>query len=123
MPQLLAAGYDSDDDVDEGWRLDRADAMLDDFEDVTLLEKAFMKLWNRWVFEKPIQADRDLPRAVDAFAREKAPELHRANLRHNFLLHLFHLWDNSLLAAAHVTAALEIVDAAAAAADAEGKAS
>ena len=34
-PQLLAAGYDSDDEVDEGWRLRRAEVLLDEFEDVT----------------------------------------------------------------------------------------
>ena len=109
-PRLLQSGYDSDDDVDEGWRLQRAEALLDEFEDVTPPEKAFMKLWNRWIFARPVQADRDVPRAVAAFARAHAAEIAGQNLRHNLLLHLFHLWDNSLLAAAHVSAALDVVD-------------
>ena len=57
-----------------------------------------------------IQADRDVPRAVVAFARAHAAEIAGQKLRHNFLLHLFHLWDNSLLAAAHISAALDVVD-------------
>ena len=109
-PRLLQSGYDSDDEVDEGWRLRRAEVLLDEFEDVTPPEKAFMKLWNRWIFARPIQADRDVPRAVVAFARAHAAEIAGQNLRHNFLLHLFHLWDNSLLAAAHISAALDVVD-------------
>ena len=90
--------------------LRRAEVLLDEFEDVTPPEKAFMKLWNRWIFARPIQADRDVPRAVVAFARAHAAEIAGQNLRHNFLLHLFHLWDNSLLAAAHISAALDVVD-------------
>ena len=109
-PQLLAAGYDSDDDVDEEWRLERAEQLLEEFEDVTPQEKAFMKLWNRWVFRNPIQADRTVPRAVNAFAADLASQLVRQNLRHNLLLHLLHLWDNSLLSAQNITDCMAIVD-------------
>ena len=62
-PELLVSGYDSDNGVDEAWRVDRADRLLDEFEDVTLTEKAFMKLWNRWVVLHPLQGDRTVPAA------------------------------------------------------------
>ena len=78
---------------------------------MTLVSASLVRpLWNRWIFARPIQADRDVPRAVVAFARAHAAEIAGQNLRHNFLLHLFHLWDNSLLAAAHISAALDVVD-------------
>ncbi|KAJ8604488.1 hypothetical protein CTAYLR_000987 [Chrysophaeum taylorii] len=109
-PRLLATDYDSDDDVDETWRLELSDRLLDEFEDVTSPEKDFMKLWNAYVFNNPVRADRVVPAACLAFARTRGPAILKANLRHNFLLHLFHLWDNSLLAATHISDCLKALD-------------
>lgn len=44
-------GYDSDDDVDEEWIIKQSEKLLDEFEDVALEEKEFMKKWNRHVKE------------------------------------------------------------------------
>lgn len=41
--------YDSDDDVDDEWQIQRAEELMDEFVDVTTKEKTFMKLWNRFV--------------------------------------------------------------------------
>ena len=70
VPALLLAedGSDSDEDLDEEWRLRVSEALLDEFEDVSPLEKTFMKLWNRWLFDHPVRADRSLPAACKAFA-------------------------------------------------------
>lgn len=106
---------DSDDEVDEQWRLDLSARLIDEFEDVTPPEKLFMKLWNAFVFRKPVLADRALPKACLDFATTCATQLLQNNLRHNFLLHLFHLWDNSLLAANHISACLDVLDQTAAA--------
>ncbi|RLN82855.1 hypothetical protein BBJ28_00022307 [Nothophytophthora sp. Chile5] len=43
--------YDSDDDVDETWITKQSERLLDEFEDVSLEEKEFMKKWNRHVNE------------------------------------------------------------------------
>lgn len=43
--------YDSDDDVDEEWIIKQSEKLLDEFEDVALEEKEFMKKWNRHVKE------------------------------------------------------------------------
>ena len=38
---------DSDDEIDEEWMVELSERLLDEFEDVSSEEKAFMKLWNR----------------------------------------------------------------------------
>ncbi|KAF1324533.1 Polycomb protein, partial [Globisporangium splendens] len=82
-------GYDSDDDVDEEWIIKQSEKLLDEFEDVALEEKEFMKKWNRHVKENRIM---------------------ERGLRYNFLLHLFNLWDNSLLNSRAIIDCMLIVD-------------
>eukprot|EP00633_Aureoumbra_lagunensis_P007378 CAMPEP_0197324026 /NCGR_PEP_ID=MMETSP0891-20130614/70865_1 /TAXON_ID=44058 ORGANISM="Aureoumbra lagunensis, Strain CCMP1510" /NCGR_SAMPLE_ID=MMETSP0891 /ASSEMBLY_ACC=CAM_ASM_000534 /LENGTH=427 /DNA_ID=CAMNT_0042816775 /DNA_START=989 /DNA_END=2272 /DNA_ORIENTATION=- len=108
LAQAMDPDYDSDNEIDERWRLDKADRLLEEFEDVTDDEKSFMKLWNRFVHAHPISADRRVPVANLAFAIENAKAL--VDLRHCFLLHLFHLYDNSLVNAEHIAACLAVVD-------------
>lgn len=101
---------DSDDDVDEDWRLEVSNQLLDEFDDVTLCEKQFMKMWNAYVFRHPIRADSLLPDSCLSFAKTHRDQLLKHNLRHNFLLHLLNLWDNSLLDATHIASCLRQVD-------------
>ena len=58
----------------------------------------------------PRQADSQIPTSCETFARAHGTELRARKLRHNFLLHLFNLWDNSLLAAHHISTCMAIVD-------------
>jgi hypothetical protein len=58
----------------------------------------------------------EVPGACHHFAVRQGPTLHAHGLRYNFLLHLLNLWDNSLLAAAHISSCMAIVDAHASAA-------
>ena len=78
---------------------------------MTLAEKAFMKLWNRWVLRHPPRGDREVPAACWRFVRDERARLRAGGLRHNLLVHLFHLWDNSLVSAAHVTNVMAAYDA------------
>ena len=84
--------------------------MLDEFEDVSLEEKEFMKLWNRHVQFYKIFSDRNVPHACEAFARKYGTCIAAMNLRQNFLLHLFNLWDNSLISSSTISSSLAIVD-------------
>ena len=93
-----------------------------------------MKLWNRWVFDHPLQGDRDAARGADQvvvcfvsrrsltqrpaqvpkacwhFVKNFHAELLAGDLRHNLLIHLFHFWDNSLISAGHITEIMAAFD-------------
>ncbi|KAL4160074.1 hypothetical protein PRNP1_000645 [Phytophthora ramorum] len=102
--------YDSDDDVDETWITKQSERLLDEFEDVSLEEKEFMKKWNRHVKEFRILADFMVASSCRMFAREQGKWLLDHGLRHNFLLHLLNLWDNSLLNSRAIIDCMLIVD-------------
>ncbi|ETI49805.1 hypothetical protein F443_06562 [Phytophthora nicotianae P1569] len=102
--------YDSDDDVDETWITKQSERLLDEFEDVSLEEKEFMKKWNRHVKEFKILADFMVASSCRMFARNHGKWLLDHGLRHNFLLHLLNLWDNSLLNSRAIIDCMLIVD-------------
>uniref|UniRef100_A0AAV1UGN7 Polycomb protein VEFS-Box domain-containing protein n=1 Tax=Peronospora matthiolae TaxID=2874970 RepID=A0AAV1UGN7_9STRA len=102
--------YDSDDDVDETWITKQSERLLDEFEDVSLEEKEFMKKWNRHVKEFKILADFMVASSCRMFARKYGKWLLDHGLRHNFLLHLLNLWDNSLLNSRAIIDCMLIVD-------------
>lgn len=102
--------YDSDDDVDDEWQLAQAERLMDEFEDVTAKEKAFMKLWNRFVHRHAILADFQVSVACTTFAKHFGPELLRQGLRDELLFHMFALWDFNLLDQFNIRTCLGIVD-------------
>lgn len=102
--------YDSDDDVDEEWITQQSERLLDEFEDVSLEEKEFMKKWNRHVKENRILADFMVASSCRLFAKQHGKWLIETGLRYNFLLHLFNLWDNSLLNSRAIIDCILIVD-------------
>uniref|UniRef100_A0A7S2RPM2 Polycomb protein VEFS-Box domain-containing protein n=1 Tax=Rhizochromulina marina TaxID=1034831 RepID=A0A7S2RPM2_9STRA len=102
--------YDSDEEIDESWMVELSEKLLDEFEDVSTEEKAFMKLWNSYVRDVKILADFQLPIACARFAADYQAQLADPTYRFNFLLHLFNLWDNSLLTSTHISQCMRIVD-------------
>jgi VEFS-Box of polycomb protein len=71
-----------------------------------------MKLWNMHVRAFAMPADAYAPLLCSVFARRHAPALLAAGLRASFALHLFNLWDNCLVAPAHIRECLRIVNEA-----------
>eukprot|EP00293_Proteomonas_sulcata_P002284 CAMPEP_0184325068 /NCGR_PEP_ID=MMETSP1049-20130417/138443_1 /TAXON_ID=77928 /ORGANISM="Proteomonas sulcata, Strain CCMP704" /LENGTH=293 /DNA_ID=CAMNT_0026647023 /DNA_START=98 /DNA_END=979 /DNA_ORIENTATION=+ len=104
--------YDSDDDVDDEWQLQQAERLMDEFEDVTHREKAFMKLWNRFVHRHAILADFHVAQACEAFATHYTEQLISGGLRDELLFHLFALWDFNLVDKEHIVKCMAIVDQA-----------
>nr|CCA22441.1 polycomb protein putative [Albugo laibachii Nc14] len=102
--------YDSDEDIDESWIITQSEKLLDEFEDVSLEEKEFMKRWNRHLKKYRILADFMVASACRLFAKENASWLVENGLRYPFLLHLFNLWDNSLLHARAILECMIIMD-------------
>jgi hypothetical protein len=58
-----------------------------------------------------IPAYNQVPESCHLFAAQQGAILHTHGLRYNFLLHLFNFWDNSLIAASHISSCMAIVDA------------
>lgn len=106
--------------------------LIDEFEDVTIEEKEFMKLWNRHVHSyrsvcpllvaahvpsltplvppRSVYSDASMPSVCVEFARAVGPVLVRHGLRHNFVLHLLNLWDNALINTQLISQCIDIVD-------------
>lgn len=102
--------YDSDDDVDDEWQLAQAERLMDEFEDVTSKEKAFMKLWNRFLHRHAILSDFQVAVACETFARHYGAEMWREGLRDELLFHMFALWDFNLVDQSHIMASIAHVD-------------
>ena len=102
--------YDSDDDIDDEWQQVESERLIDEFDDVTLKEKAFMKLWNRFVHRHAILADFQIANACETFARNYAPQLLQQGLRDELLFHMFALWDFNLLGHSQIASIIAIVD-------------
>eukprot|EP00802_Teleaulax_amphioxeia_P016171 Tamp_16283.p1 GENE.Tamp_16283~~Tamp_16283.p1 ORF type:complete len:362 (+),score=109.71 Tamp_16283:150-1088(+) len=102
--------YDSDDDVDDEWQLAQAERLMDEFEDVTLKEKTFMKLWNRFLHRHAILADFQVATACETFATHYGHDLWKQGLRDELLFHMFALWDFNLLDQSHILKTIALVD-------------
>jgi len=101
---------DSDDDVDEEWILEQGEKLLDEFEDVSIEEKQFMKMWNRFIFYNKIFADYQVASRCVDFANAHGLELLQKNLRENFMLHLINMWDFALITSDTIAKCMVIVD-------------
>mmetsp|Transcript_2634 Transcript_2634/g.4047 ORF Transcript_2634/g.4047 Transcript_2634/m.4047 type:complete len:165 (-) Transcript_2634:55-549(-) len=62
-----------------------------------------MKLWNKFIKSYTTVSDRDLLSQCISFIQIHSQEMKKLNLRQNLLLHLFNLWDSSLLSSAHIS--------------------
>ena len=101
---------DSDDDVDEDWILEQNDRLLDEFEDVSVEEKQFMKMWNHYIFYNKVYADRLLPQTSMAFAKAHARDIIQMGLRDNFLMHMINMWDYALITSDVISDCMVCVD-------------
>ena len=89
---------------------------IDEFGDVTQIEKDFMFMWNAFIHKRRVFADALLADAAIEFAHAHRRELCAdPELRRCFTLHLISLWDASLLEAPAMDGALRKLDEAGAA--------
>ncbi len=76
---------------DYSWQQQLSDRQIDDFVDLNAGEKAFMKMWNRHLFEHECHGNNMLLRVLDLFIDRHAVDIVERNLYKNFLLHLANL--------------------------------
>ena len=56
------------DEIDDEWAVLLSEKLIDEFEDVSVEEKLFMKLWNRHIRSPTVFADAQIPIACAHFA-------------------------------------------------------
>jgi hypothetical protein len=103
---------DSDDETDNSWRHAMSAELLEEIEDVSGKEKAFMQLWNRFIRCDHVVADRDVPRKCQEFVAGHRKALRNGRLRLQLLLHLFNLWDSGVVSANRILSCMLVFDAA-----------
>lgn len=84
---------DSDEEVEEDWKLRMQERDLDEYDDLSWSEKMFMKLWNRFAHERHIPDDRFFADRCFEFAKLHAVTLLTKNLRSAFVFHLLTMWE------------------------------
>ena len=84
---------------------------MDDFDDVSSKEKAFMKIWNWYMKSHSVVSDKSMPTRCLEFAKLNIQRLLSLDLRENFLLHLFNLWDEGVVSSMHIGLCMSIYDA------------
>lgn len=104
-------GGEDETQMTEFGQLHMRNQIIDEYSDITLQEKDFMKLWHEHLTTCPPYGDRLLPLVCEQFIEKFADSIVTLNLRHNLLLHLVNLWDFGLLLSEEVQAYMEFVDA------------
>jgi hypothetical protein len=84
--------------------------LLDDFDDVSNLEKTFIKLWDAFIMSWSIIPDYSIPSSCLEFVRQNGITLIESNLRQKFLLHMFNLWDFRLVSSRHISMCMAELD-------------
>ena len=90
-------GFDSDDETDENWKIRVSDQLLDEFSDIARPEKLVMMMWNHFVAKQPIYSESMVEQWAVHFFRTRLQMIRKFNLEVPSILHVFNLYDNSLL--------------------------
>ena len=87
--------------------------MMDEFDDVSELEKSFFRLWEEYIISTTVIPDYCIPSKFIEFIRRHAKVLIKCNLREKLLLHMYHFLDSRLISSHHLSLCLAEFDSAA----------
>lgn len=79
-----ACDGDSEEEIDESWRLDLLNERVVKLPNVEPSVKVFMKMWNKYMHEHPLHGDRYTRYQCEMFAFENGSEIKRLGLRSIF---------------------------------------
>lgn len=82
--------------LDSDWRRDMEDELIDDFTDVTPMEKLFMKLWNGFLGDHETLVC-DIASKLMDFVDQSATMIQEQGLYYEFLSHLTVMWHHGHL--------------------------
>jgi hypothetical protein len=112
VPRIVkdSCDYDSDEEADERWKIRVSDQLLDEFSDIARPEKLVMMLWNHFVAKQPIYSESAVEYWVVHFCRTRLNVIQEHKLQIPVMLHLFNLYDNSLLSSKVMDHCVKILD-------------
>ena len=87
-----------------------ARASIDEYEDVSIEEKQFMKLWNAHMSSFTLYGDSFLPLSCLRFANRFGNIIYKEGFRYIFLLHLVTLWEFGLLSHQDISECMSVID-------------
>ncbi|KTW26629.1 hypothetical protein T552_02638 [Pneumocystis carinii B80] len=100
---------ESEDDIDETWLVQKHEDMLDDFMDITMSEKAFMKLWDRFIIKDRPIGHCNLPNSIMRFVHSHRNILHSENLVSEFWKHLLNLVQYKIIDLVTLRKSMEVI--------------
>jgi VEFS-Box of polycomb protein len=100
---------ESDDDVDESWLIQKHKETIDDFADVFLAEKTFMKHFDEHMLRENLCAQRYVPSALIRFCRTNREWLNATDMLVEFWKQCLYLTQHGIINAAHVKACMDII--------------
>ncbi|KAK7203604.1 hypothetical protein BZA70DRAFT_282886 [Myxozyma melibiosi] len=98
--RLLKTGEEvseSEDEVDDMWLITKHEETIDDFEDVTLSEKEFIKLWDRHIFEERPSSYKHVSESLMRFCRNNRKTLRERTMQIEFWKHCLNLIDCGII--------------------------
>lgn len=100
---------DSEEENVTEWLKTTSMKMVDEFIDVNCGEKQFMKVWNLYMMENKIMADKQMPQACLTFAKEKKQELKEKSILYNLVTHIIYMCDIGLVPPCTLTEVIRVI--------------
>ncbi|KAI9785493.1 MAG: hypothetical protein M1839_009234 [Geoglossum umbratile] len=100
---------ESDDDVDELWLIQKHKETIDDFADVFLAEKTFMKRFDEHMLRENLCAQRYVPSALIRFCRSNREWLNATDMLVEFWKQCLYLTQHGIINAVHVKTCMDII--------------
>ena len=100
---------ESDDEVDESWLIQKHKETIDDFADVFLAEKTFMKRFDEHMLRENLCAQRYVPSSLIRFCRSNREWLNTTEMLVEFWKQCLYLTQHGIINAAHVKTYMDII--------------
>jgi len=101
---------DSDNEEDDFWIRQLGERLMNELGDVSVQEKIFMNLWNKFMKSHTVVADRSISQKCREFIVSHHNQISDINLRKHLLLHLINLWDNGILFSSSILSLMKLYD-------------
>ncbi|KAK9454297.1 hypothetical protein V1511DRAFT_380506 [Dipodascopsis uninucleata] len=100
---------ESEDDTDDSWLLHKHEETIDDFEDVSSIEKKFIKIWDRHIMEERPSSYKHVTDSLARFVRNNKIPLKERDLQIEFWKHCLNLIDCGIIEPASLYSCMKYI--------------